>query len=249
MKPRLGVNIDHIATLRQARGEGYPSLVDAAHIVLDAGADQITIHLREDRRHIQDYDVPAIKLVTQKFGVPLNLEMGANDEILEIALESKPEWICLVPEKREELTTEGGLNLLDDNVFKKIRICCTKLKAGIENVKISLFVESSMEILQKAKELPIDAVEIHTGDYARAFNSQDDLDIYLEDFAKAAKYMEENKIGFHAGHGLTDKSVIPLVEQGYFVEYNIGHWIICQSVFKGLDKIVASLKKTLTKGK
>ena len=103
--------------------------------------------------------------------------------------------------------------------------------------------------LQKAKELPIDAVEIHTGDYARAFNSQEDLDIYLEDFAKAAKYMEENKIGFHAGHGLTDKSVIPLVEQGYFVEYNIGHWIICQSVFKGLDKTVASLKKTLTKGK
>ena len=104
---RLGVNIDHLATLRQARGEQYPSIVEGARAVLDAGANQITIHLREDRRHIQDFDVPAVKMVTQRYGVPLNFEMGANEEIIDIAIDTKPEWICLVPEKREEKTTEG----------------------------------------------------------------------------------------------------------------------------------------------
>lgn len=249
METRLGVNIDHIATLRQARGENYPSLVDAAHTVLDAGADQITIHLREDRRHIQDYDVPAIKLVTQKYGVPLNLEMGANDDILAVALEVEPEWVCLVPEKREELTTEGGLNLLDAKVFSRVEKCCHELKNKLAKVKISLFVEADSAILEKALELQMDAVEIHTGDYAIAFNQQEDISGHLERYQKAAILMKKNNKGFHAGHGLTDKSVLPLVEQGVFVEYNIGHWIICQSVFDGLHQTVKKLKKSLVKGK
>ena len=141
--PRLGVNIDHVATLRQARGENYPSLVQAAKICLSEGADQITIHLREDRRHIQDTDVGSIKLVTEEFKKPLNLEMGCNDDIIDVALSTKPNWICLVPEKREERTTEGGLDILSNENFKKVLSTCERLKAGIPNVKISLFVVSA----------------------------------------------------------------------------------------------------------
>ena len=140
MVPRLGVNIDHVATLRQARGEDYPSVVDAAQVSLLNGADQITIHLREDRRHIQDTDVETVRLVTKRFGKPLNLEMGVDPEIVEIAIASTPEWICLVPEKRQEKTTEGGLDLLDDANFIRIEEAVKKLKSSIKDVKISLFL-------------------------------------------------------------------------------------------------------------
>lgn len=247
-KARLGVNIDHVATLREARGEMYPSLVEAARISLEAGADQITIHLREDRRHIQDYDVPAIKLVTDNFGVPLNFEMGASSEIIGIAIDTRPEWICLVPEKREEKTTEGGLNLKDEKQFLKIQETCEKLKKAIPEVKISLFVEAGEEILKKCIELKVDAVEIHTGDYARDFNEGNDIGSHLELYKKSSELMREAKIGFHAGHGLTDESLKPLVDQGLFIEYNIGHWIICQSVFEGISSTVKKLIKILNKG-
>ena len=245
---RLGVNIDHVATLRQARGEQYPSLVDAAQNVLDAGADQITIHLREDRRHIQDFDLPAIKMVTEKFGVPLNLEMGANLEILDLAIQVRPEWICLVPEKREELTTEGGLNLLDEEVFGRVKnifnICADKLP----QTKISCFVESDLKILEKCLELKAHAVEIHTGDFAMAFNRGEDYSHFLENYAKAFEFLKPHKTGFHAGHGLTDKSVLPLVEQKLFAEYNIGHWVISQAIFEGLGPVVKRLRKIIKEG-
>ena len=244
---KLGVNIDHVATLRQARGESYPSLVDAAYTVLEAGAHQITIHLREDRRHIQDFDVPAIKLVTQKYGRPLNLEMGTNDDILDIARSVKPEWICVVPEKREELTTEGGLNLADSNIFKRTQEFCLKIKQDLPDTKISLFVEADISILKKAITMNIDAVEIHTGEYANAHLNQSDIDRHLSRFAEAHKVVTDHNILFHAGHGLTDASLIPLVEQGLFVEYNIGHWIICQSVFDGLAKVTKNLLSILNK--
>lgn len=247
-KARLGVNIDHVATLREARGENYPSLVEAARVSLEAGADQITIHLREDRRHIQDYDVPAVKLVTDNFGVPLNFEMGASSEIIGIAIEVKPKWICLVPEKREEKTTEGGLNLKDKIPFERIKETCEKLKSEIPDVKISLFVEANKETLEKCIELKVDAVEIHTGDYAIDFNEGNDISKHLELYEKAHKQMTTAGIGFHAGHGLSDKSLEPLVEQGLFVEYNIGHWIICQSVFGGLSNTVKELNQILNKG-
>lgn len=239
---RLGVNIDHIATLRQARGEDYPSLVEGARTVLDAGADQITIHLREDRRHIQDYDVAAIKLVTDRYGVPLNLEMGANEDILSIALEVKPQWVCLVPEKREEKTTEGGLNLKDSANFERIKIVCQKLKDKIPHVKISLFVEADLETLEHASRLNIDAVEIHTGDYAIDFNHGRDVLKHFERYKEAFNFLKGKNIGFHAGHGLTDKSLVPLLKLDLFQEYNIGHWIICKAVFDGLFNTVKSLK-------
>jgi pyridoxine 5-phosphate synthase len=247
-KIRLGVNIDHVATLRQARGEEYPSLILAAQTCLEVGADQITIHLREDRRHIQDTDVPAIKLVTQRYGVPLNLEIGANDEIIDLAIDVKPEWICLVPEKREEKTTEGGLNLLDEKQFKRISQSCDRLKQSIPNVQISLFVEANQKVLEKCLKLNIDAVEIHTGDYALDFNRGESIESHLEQFKLMKKYVESNGIKYHAGHGLTDESVVPLVENKLFDEYNIGHWIICDSLFNGLMNSVQKLLTIINKG-
>ncbi len=244
-KVRLGVNIDHVATLRQARGEQYPSVAEAAKVVLDAGADQITIHLREDRRHIQDFDVTTVKTVTQNYGKPLNLEIGANPEIIDIAIDVDPEWICIVPEKREERTTEGGLNLKDKNTFDKISQTCKKFKNEIPNAKISLFVEANIETMQMCQRLEADAVEIHTGDYAHAFNNDENIDSYIEEFKKAKDYCHTHNIGFHAGHGLTDENLKPLVDAQLFVEYNIGHWIIADAVFAGLENSVKKLIKII----
>lgn len=247
MKARLGVNIDHVATLRQARGESYPSLVDAARICLENGAEQITIHLREDRRHIQDTDVPAIKLVTQRYGVPLNLELATSQEILDLAAEIKPEWVCIVPEKREEKTTEGGLNLLDENQFSQVKKACEFLKDKNPAGKISLFVEANAEILSKCAALKIDAVEIHTGEYAKDHLNGEPVILHLQNYIAAHKIIKNAGMGFHAGHGLTNSSLEPLVDQGLFEEYNIGHWIICESVFHGLGPTVKRCQSILEK--
>lgn len=244
-KIRLGVNIDHVATLRQARGESYPSIVEAADMALIAGADQITIHLREDRRHIQDTDVPAVKMVTERYGRPLNLELGANDEIIQLACEVRPDWICIVPEKREEKTTEGGLDLRDLKNFDKISKTCDLFKEKIPNVKISLFVEADPEILGLCAKMNIDAVEIHTGDFAKAVLEDNPIDQYLDKFQKGFEIMQSHQIGYHAGHGLTDESLRPLVEQGIFAEYNIGHWIICDALFNGLNTSIKKLIKII----
>jgi pyridoxine 5-phosphate synthase len=242
MIPRLGINIDHVATLRQARGEDYPSIVDAAQVSLLNGADQITIHLREDRRHIQDTDVETVRLVTKRFGKPLNFEMGIAPEIVEIAIASSPEWICLVPEKRQEKTTEGGLDLLDDSNFIRIEEAVKKLKSSIKDVKISLFLEAKIEVLIKASQLNIDAVEIHTGEYAKVFGHGDEIGRYIEQFKSAKEFLTNNKIATHAGHGLTSESVVPLLEHKIFEEYNIGHWVICHALFNGLSGTVKNLK-------
>ena len=247
MTPRLGVNIDHVATLRQARGESYPSIVEAANHVLNHGADQITIHLREDRRHIQDTDVEAVHLVTKKFGVPLNLEIGAAPEIVDIAIATAPDWICLVPENRQERTTEGGLDLINEDNFEKIKSTMERLRQGIAGVKISLFVEADLEILKRCSELKAEAVEIHTGDFARAHLNGEDFDHFLEDFKASQNFCAEVKMNHHAGHGLTDQSVLPLIEHELFEEYNIGHWIISQAVFDGLGNVVKNLKQSFLK--
>jgi pyridoxine 5-phosphate synthase len=240
---RLGVNIDHVATLRQLRGKGYPSVVDAAITCLAAGADQITIHLREDRRHIQDTDVEAVRLATRRYGRPLNLEMAAVDEIVEIAVVTAPDWVCLVPEKRQELTTEGGLNLVDSEVFTRVQQACQKLRQALPAIKISLFLEAVPAILAAALPLKPDAVEIHTGRYANAFLQEEDYGDLLASFKKAAAFLKEHQIAVHAGHGLTLESLAPLQQANLFSEYNIGHWIICQALFKGLAETVRQLKK------
>lgn len=242
---RLGVNIDHVATLRQARGEHYPSLVEAARVCLEAGADQVTIHLREDRRHIQDTDVGAIKLVTERYGKPLNLEMGCAEEIINVAVDIKPEWICLVPEKREEKTTEGGLNLLDSDNHKKIARTIELFRDKLPQTKISLFVESDREVLQKCVDLKVDAVEIHTGDYAREHLNGESVERFIKNYLDNKEFIQSNGIGYHAGHGLTGTSVIPLVKHNIFEEYNIGHWIICDSVFHGLGNVVTNLSRLM----
>lgn len=245
MTPRLGVNIDHVATLRQQRGESYPSIHRAALLVLESGADQITIHLREDRRHIQDADVAVVHEACRTFKKPLNFEMGVAPEIVALACHQRPEWVCLVPEKREERTTEGGLALTDPKVYARLRDAIGELRSKTPATKISLFVEAHAPIMELSLGLGVDAVEIHTGDYAIDYLKGNDTTKYLALYQGAHKIMKQAGLGFHAGHGLTDASVGPLVKQGLFEEYNIGHWIISESVFRGLGPVVADLRAVI----
>jgi pyridoxine 5-phosphate synthase len=249
---RLGVNVDHVATLRQQRGEHYPDVVRAAEVCLATGAEQITIHLREDRRHIQDRDVPEVQQMCTKMGFALNLEMGATDEMIEIAVMQKPEWVCLVPEKRLERTTEGGLNVLDLNTYENLKKACIEIKRGSPKTKISLFVEANEKSIEKCLTLQADAVEIHTGEYARDFMDNKSLTPHLLKYQACSKIIKKENWGYHAGHGLTYESLIPLLEEGYFEEYNIGHWIISESIFIGLGHVtkemVTLIKKYPLKG-
>lgn len=244
---RLGVNIDHVATLRQQRGEFYPNVIRASEVSLATGSHQITIHLREDRRHIQDYDVPDVHEICRKMGQPLNLEIGVSDEMIGIAIKEKPEWVCLVPEKREEKTTEGGLDILSESNYQKIKFACEKIKAGSPKTKISLFVEANEDVLNKCIALKADAVEIHTGSFASDFINKKSILPHLEKFKKGSLIIKKAGLGYHAGHGLTFESLVPLLEEGDFEEYNIGHWIISESVFIGLGHVVKELLTLMNK--
>ncbi|HXH75211.1 MAG TPA: pyridoxine 5'-phosphate synthase [Bacteriovoracaceae bacterium] len=238
---RLGVNIDHVATLRQQRGEYYPEVFRAAEVALATGAHQITIHLREDRRHIQDRDVPMVHDACRKLGLPLNLEMGCTEEMIKIAINENPEWICLVPEKREERTTEGGLDVLGAANFENLKKTCEALKKGLPNSKISLFVESNTAVLKKCLSLKADAVEIHTGEYAKDFLNKQDISAHLQHYRDGHQIIKDHGWGYHAGHGLTFDSLEPLLAEGLFEEYNIGHWIIAESVFIGLGHVIKEM--------
>lgn len=244
MAARLGVNIDHVATLRQARGEVYPSIAEAAKLAIESGADQITIHLREDRRHIQDFDVPVVGQICRNFEKLFNLEIGATQEMVDIALDNKPDWVCLVPEKREEKTTEGGLDLINKENYIRVETAIKQLKAS-GTIKVSPFVEADLEVLKRCVDLGADSVEIHTGEYAIDFNNSEDIQKHLDQYQKSYEFLKSQGVGFHAGHGLTLDSVKPLVTQGLFEEYNIGHWIIAQSVFDGLGKVIKQMKAAL----
>lgn len=244
---RLGVNIDHVATLRQQRGEFYPEVSRAADVSLATGADQITIHLREDRRHIQDRDVPEVHTVCKKHGKALNLEMGATDEMVKIAINQKPEWVCLVPEKRQERTTEGGLDILSGENFERLKKACEEIKSGSPKTKISLFVEADEEVLKRCLLLKADAVEIHTGEYAKDFLNKKSLAPHLSKYKKGSLIIKKAGWGYHAGHGLTYESLLPLLEEGDFEEYNIGHWIIAESVFIGLGHVIKEMLVLINK--
>lgn len=244
---RLGVNIDHVATLRQQRGEFYPEVVRAADVALATGAHQITIHLREDRRHIQDRDVPGVHEMCRRMKKPLNLEMGCSPEMIQIAINEKPEWVCLVPEKREERTTEGGLDVIDAANFERVKKACEAIKAHSPNTKISLFVEADEVVLKKCLNLKADAVEIHTGDYAKDFLEKNDLTPHLARYRQGALLMKKNGWGYHAGHGLTFESLVPLLEEADFEEYNIGHWIIAEAVFIGLGHVIKEMLTLINK--
>lgn len=244
---RLGVNIDHVATLRQQRGEYYPEVLRAAEVALATGSHQITIHLREDRRHIQDHDVPTVHDICKKMGMPLNLEMGCSDEMIKIAIKQKPEWVCLVPEKREERTTEGGLDVMDQKNYDRVKKACEDIKALSPSTKISLFVEGDADVLKRCLTLKADAVEIHTGEYAKDFLNKKDLASHLQKYAEGQKIIKAAGWGYHAGHGLTYDSLEPLLEQGVFEEYNIGHWIIAEAVFIGLGHVIKEMLTLINK--
>ena len=244
---RLGVNIDHVATLRQQRGEFYPEVSRAAEVALATGAHQITIHLREDRRHIQDHDVPTVHGICKKLGLPLNFEMGCSDEMVGIAINEKPEWVCLVPEKREERTTEGGLDVLNESNYQRVKKACEDIKTHSPNTRISLFVEANKEVLNRCVTMKIDAVEIHTGEFAKDFLSNSDLSSHLKEFREGAEIIKKAGLGYHAGHGLTFDSLVPLLEEAQFEEYNIGHWIIAEAVFIGLGHVVKEMVTLINK--
>jgi pyridoxine 5-phosphate synthase len=245
--PRLGVNIDHVATLRQQRGEFYPEVSRAAEISLAAGAHQITIHLREDRRHIQDRDVPETHNMCRKFKLPLNLEMGCSDEMVQIAILERPEWVCLVPEKRAERTTEGGLDVLDPINYSRVKAACEAIKKMSPSTKISLFVEATPQVLSKCLTLKADAVEIHTGEYAKDFLNKKDLSNHLKMYREGHSIIKAQGWGYHAGHGLTFESLEPLLAEKQFEEYNIGHWIMGEALFLGLGHVIKEMLTLMKK--
>ena len=235
---RLGVNIDHVATVRNARGETYPDPLKAALLAEKKGAHSITIHLREDRRHIREKDLINIK---SKLKVPLNLEIAATKEMLKIALKNKPNFICIVPEKRKEITTEGGLNLNHNKKFLKKMIIKLKKK----KLRVSLFIEPSEKDIYASKKLNADCIEIHTGKICNLINSKKD---YKKEFKRIKKAVSlGNSLGLevHAGHGLTYKSAKILSKLEGIKEFNIGHFLIGEAIFQGLGKTIKEFKKII----
>ena len=235
---RLGVNIDHVATVRNARGENYPSPLRAALLAQKNGADSVTIHLREDRRHINENDLKKIK---NKIKIPLNLEIAATKEMLRIATKSRPPFICIVPEKRKEITTEGGLNLNHNKSFLKKLINNLKKR----KIRISLFIEPNLKDINEAKNLNADCIEIHTGKICNLINMNKNFTNELKRIKKAVK--EGNKLGLevHAGHGLTFKSAQILKKVKGIEEFNIGHFLIGESIFEGMSSVIKTFKKIL----
>jgi pyridoxine 5-phosphate synthase len=232
---KLGVNIDHIATLRQARGVSYPSLIDAVRIIENAGADGITLHLREDRRHIQDADVWQLKeVITTK----MNLEMAATDEMIRIASEVKPEDVCIVPEKREELTTEGGLDVVANQ--EKITELCTEMDT--HNITTSLFIASDIKQIEASRQCGAQVVEIHTGHYANGLES-------LENIRRGVEFAHSIGLQVNAGHGLTLENTENIAKMPEIIELNIGHSIIARSVFVGLKQAVIEMLEVMKVGK
>ncbi|KZY37051.1 pyridoxine 5'-phosphate synthase [Alcanivorax sp. HI0083] len=235
----LGVNIDHIATLRQARGTRYPEPVQAALVAEQAGADGITVHLREDRRHINDRDV---ELLAQTLQTRMNLEMAATEEMVGIACRIKPPHCCLVPEKREELTTEGGLDVAGNKAW--IAQCCQRLgQAGIE---VSLFIDADEEQIVAARECGAPAIEIHTGGYADA-ETVDEQQQELARIRSGVAFALEQGLVVNAGHGLHYHNTLPIAEIPGINELNIGHSIIARAAITGLDEAVRSMRALIDK--
>ncbi len=236
---RLGVNIDHVATIRNARGGSHPDPLRAAIIAYQAGADGITAHLREDRRHISDHD---IERLIKEIDLPLNLEMAATEEMLDIAIKHKPNACCIVPEKRQEITTEGGLKLSANE--DKLRACINKLKENA--IRVSLFVDPKKEDIEKAKELGSDIVEIHTGSFANNFNKNKEIrDNEFNHINEISIYANDIGLEVHAGHGLAFDTAKVISRITVLKELNIGHFIIGESVFEGLDCVIKKFRAIL----
>ena len=237
-KIRLGVNIDHVATVRNARGDYYPSPLKAALLSEKFGADSITIHLREDRRHINEIDLKQIK---SKLKIPLNLEIASTQEMLKIALKQRPPFICIVPEKRKEITTEGGLNLNYKKTFLKTLI--NKLKKN--GSRTSLFIEPNIKDVKEAKNLNSDCIEIHTGKFCNLVNKKKSYKNELNKIKKAVNFADLIGLEVHAGHGLTYESARILSKIKKISEFNIGHFLVGESIFTGLSESIKKFEKIL----
>ena len=235
---RLGVNIDHVATVRNARGENYPSPLRAALLAQKNGADSVTIHLREDRRHINESDLKKIK---HKLTIPLNLEIAATKEMLKIALKTKPPFICIVPEKRREITTEGGLNLNYNKIF--IKKIIAKLKKN--KIRASLFIEPNKNDINESKKLNVDCVELHTGKLCNLINKKKKFTKELNKIKNAVKLGNKLNLEVHAGHGLNFNSAKILSKINGIKEFNIGHFLIGEAIFVGLSQSIKLFKKIL----
>tara|TARA_B100000700_G_C14781859_1_gene731740 strand:+ start:22 stop:738 length:717 start_codon:yes stop_codon:yes gene_type:complete len=233
---RLGINIDHVATIRNARGEGHPSILNAARYVMKLGADSITIHLREDRRHINDKDL----ITLSKFKtIPVNLELSTNKKIISLAIKCKAKFICLVPEKRNEVTTEGGLNLKKN--YKKISKIIQLFNKN--KIRTSLFINPSIKDIKISKKIETKCVEIHTGKLSRLVRSNKNFTNELKKIKKCASFAKSLGIEVHAGHGLDYKSTHLLSKIVEISEFNIGHFIIGESIFFGLENVIKKFKK------
>jgi len=236
-KLRLGVNIDHVATIRNARGCGYPAPVRAAKLAAAAGADGITAHLREDRRHITDTD---IQRLCAEIDLPLNLEMAATAEMLEIAVRHAPHAACLVPEKREERTTEGGLDVIGG--FDHLKPYVAQLNDA--NIRVSLFIEPCVKALDAAKALGAPVVELHTGAYCDA-PSGPAREAIFEKIKAAALHAEKLGLECHAGHGLTFDTVKPIAAIRSIRELNIGHFLVGEAIFVGLEASIVHMRRLM----
>lgn len=237
---RLGVNIDHVATIRNARGGRHPDPLRAAHLAIEAGADGITAHLREDRRHISDADIARLKAELTR---PLNFEMAATSEMLAIALRHVPNACCLVPEKREERTTEGGLDIV--NGYATLKPLVARIKdAGI---RVSLFIEASPEQIDASAKIGADIVELHTGAYCERALEDDAAGVASEiaRLATGARLAAEAGLEVHAGHGLTFNTVAPVARMPEIVELNIGHFLVGEAIFGGLHAAVRRMRSLM----
>jgi pyridoxine 5-phosphate synthase len=236
----LGVNIDHVATLRQARGTSYPRPAEAAYVAERAGADSITVHLREDRRHIQDHDLDEINEIMRTH---MNLEMAVTDEMIDIARRVRPGDVCLVPEKREELTTEGGLDVAGQ--IDKVAAACASL--GGAGIRVSLFIDPDRAQIDAAVAAGAPVVELHTGRYADTEGPEQTAE--LERIVDAARYGHEQGLVINAGHGLHYQNVKPIARIPEIVELNIGHAIVARAVFDGLAGAVIEMKRLMVEAR
>jgi pyridoxine 5-phosphate synthase len=236
-KLRLGINIDHVATVRNARGGTYPDPLRAAKLAQDAGADGITAHLREDRRHISDADIDGLMEI---LSVPLNFEMAATDEMQAIALRHKPHAVCIVPEKREELTTEGGLEVAREE-NRLAHFIAPIREAGC---RVSLFVATDMRQIDAASRIGADIVELHAGSYCDSYSEGnfDNAGIELKKLCEMSAYAHSLGLEVHAGHGITYDTVMPIAEFPEILELNIGHFLIGEAIFMGLKPAIHKMR-------
>jgi pyridoxine 5-phosphate synthase len=236
----LGINIDHVATLRNARGTVYPDPIKAAQLAEDAGADLITLHLREDRRHIKDADLIALRPLIK---TRMNLECAITPEMLNIACQVKPQDVCLVPEKREEVTTEGGLDVLGK--FELVKAATKQLQDS--GIRVSLFIDPEEKQIQAAKDVGATVVELHTGRYADL--SGDPQAAELVRIRKAAQFGKAIGLRVNAGHGLHEGNVMPIAAIAELSELNIGHAIVAEAVFKGWQQAIKDMKALMVRGR